>query len=96
MPACPPSPDWPCAVIGTAADLPDRAPAWQLTWEGWRGGVTPVRENARLREDVRRLRFDPGTIEALARKELGLIKPGEVLFIIKNARPAAAAERLSQ
>jgi cell division protein FtsB len=43
-------------------------------------------ENARLREEARRLRSDPATIEALARKELGLIKPGELLFIIKNAK----------
>ena len=42
------------------------------------------RENARLREEARRLREDPRAIEALARKELGLIRPGEVLFIIKD------------
>ena len=41
-------------------------------------------ENARLREDARRLRSDPSAIEALARQELGLIKPGELLFIIKD------------
>jgi hypothetical protein len=41
----------PCAVIGTGDGLPGQAPAWQLTWEGWRGGVTPVGENARLQED---------------------------------------------
>jgi cell division protein FtsB len=46
-------------------------------------------ENARLRDDVRRLLSDPATIEALARQELGLIKPGEILFIIRDARPAA-------
>jgi cell division protein FtsB len=50
-------------------------------------------ENARLREDARRLRTDPGTIEALARQELGLIKPGEMLFIIKDARPAQTTIR---
>ncbi len=50
-------------------------------------------ENARLRDDVRRLRYDPATIEALARKELGLIKPGEMLFIIKDAKPAQASSR---
>ena len=48
-------------------------------------------ENARLRDEARRLRSDPGTIEALARKELGLIKPGELLFIIKNAKAAEAS-----
>ena len=45
-------------------------------------------ENARLRDEARRLRSDPGTIEALARQELGLIKPGEMLFIVKDSRPA--------
>ena len=50
-------------------------------------------ENAGLREDVRRLRYDPATIEALARKELGLIKPGEMLFIVKDARPQPASAR---
>jgi cell division protein FtsB len=41
-------------------------------------------ENARLRDEARRLLADPATIEGLARRELGLIKPGEVLFIIKD------------
>jgi len=48
-------------------------------------------ENARLREEARRLRSDPATIEAVARKELGLIKPGELLFIVKNAKAAEAS-----
>jgi cell division protein FtsB len=43
-------------------------------------------ENARLREEARLLLSDPGTIEALARQELGLIKPGEMLFIIKDVK----------
>lgn len=46
------------------------------------------RENARLREEIRRLKEDPAAIEALARKELGLIRPGEVLFIVKDSAPA--------
>ena len=41
-------------------------------------------ENARLREAGRRLREDPATIEAIAREELGLLRPGEVLFILKD------------
>lgn len=44
-------------------------------------------ENARLREDARRLREDPAAIEEIARRELGLIKPGELLFIVKDVRP---------
>jgi cell division protein FtsB len=47
--------------------------------------LTDVRaENARLREGARRLQEDPATIEDLARRELGLIKPGEKLFIVKD------------
>jgi cell division protein FtsB len=46
-------------------------------------------ENARLREEARRLLSDPATIEALARQELGLIRPGELLFIITDVKPAA-------
>ena len=47
--------------------------------------LTAVRaENARLREEARSLREDATAIEDLARRELGLIKPGEKLFIIKD------------
>ena len=47
-------------------------------------------ENAQMREYVRRLNEDSTLIESLAREELGLIRPGEVLFIIKDAeRPSA-------
>jgi cell division protein FtsB len=45
-------------------------------------------ENQRLREQARRYREDPVTIEELARKDLGLIKPGEKLFIIRDLPPA--------
>jgi cell division protein FtsB len=42
-------------------------------------------ENARLRDMARRLREDPSTIEEIARRELGLIRPGERVFIVKDA-----------
>jgi cell division protein FtsB len=41
-------------------------------------------ENARLRDEVRRLREDPNAIEGIARTELGLIRPGEKAFIVRN------------
>lgn len=44
-------------------------------------------ENARLREQARLLREDADTIERLARERLGLIKPGEKLFILKDVAP---------
>jgi cell division protein FtsB len=45
-------------------------------------------ENARLRDDIRRLKEDPGAIEALAREELGLMREGEVVFIVHDSQPA--------
>lgn len=45
-------------------------------------------DNARLREQARRLREDPSAIEEIARRELGLIKPGERVFIVKDVPPA--------
>ena len=44
-------------------------------------------ENARLREEARRLREDPSAIEEIARRELGLLRPGEKLFIVRDVRP---------
>lgn len=47
-------------------------------------------ENAKLRDSARRLRDDPSAIEEIARRELGLISPGERVFIIKDVQPAKA------
>ncbi len=44
-------------------------------------------ENARLREEARRLREDPAAVEEIARRELGLIRPGEKVFIVKDVAP---------
>jgi cell division protein FtsB len=44
-------------------------------------------ENQQLAAEAERLRNDPRAIEELARKELGLIKPGERLFILKDRAP---------
>lgn len=48
MIASSPGRDWPRAVIGTARS--DARPAWQLTWEGWRGGVVTTDHPVRLDE----------------------------------------------
>ena len=45
------------------------------------------RENGRLRDEIRRLKEDPGAIEALARSELGLMREGEILFIVRDVTP---------
>ena len=47
-------------------------------------------ENARLRNEARQLREDPSTIEEIARRDLGLIRPGEKVFIIKDVAPPAS------
>jgi cell division protein FtsB len=44
------------------------------------------RNNAKLRDEMRRLNEDPATIESVARQQLGLIRPGEVVFILKDAK----------
>ncbi len=41
-------------------------------------------DNARLKDEARRLTNDPVTIEEVARRDLGLIRPGEKLFIVKD------------
>jgi cell division protein FtsB len=46
------------------------------------------RENQQLRDSAKRLREDPTTIESLAREELGLIRQGEVLVVVKDRKPA--------
>ena len=43
------------------------------------------RDNQRLAEAIRRLKHDPKAVEDVAREDLGLIRPGEVVFVIKDA-----------
>jgi cell division protein FtsB len=43
-------------------------------------------ENRRLREEIQRLRSDRGYIERLAREELGMVKPGELVFQFAEAK----------
>lgn len=42
-------------------------------------------QNEELREHARRLREDPAFLEEIARREFGLIRPGERVFIIQPA-----------
>jgi cell division protein FtsB len=42
------------------------------------------RENGELRDMVRRLRNDPLMIESVARAQLGLMRPGEIVVTIRN------------
>jgi cell division protein FtsB len=49
-------------------------------------------ENARLAEEIQRLREDPKAIEDVARRDLGLIRPGEVVFVVKDV-PVKVSDR---
>jgi cell division protein FtsB len=44
-------------------------------------------ENDRLRSEIHRLLEDPNAIESVAREELGLMRDGEVVFILRDAKP---------
>ena len=43
--------------------------------------------NSALAEEVRALRTDPGQVEAIAREDLGLVKPGETVYEFRSAAP---------
>ena len=48
------------------------------------------KDNARMKEEADRLKHDSSALEEAARRQLGLIRPGETLVIVKDAKPAAA------
>lgn len=41
-------------------------------------------ENERLAEEIYLLKNDPSYIERIAREELGMVKPGEVIFYVRK------------
>jgi hypothetical protein len=43
-----PNPEWPSAMIGDADVDLSKLPCWRLTWDGWRGGVVPLRDERHL------------------------------------------------
>lgn len=45
------------------------------------------RQVEELRRRIRRLREDPATLERLAREEMGLVRPGEVVVIFPKSAP---------
>ena len=44
-------------------------------------------ENLRLAEEIQALRTNPRAIERIAREELGLARPGETVFLIRDEPP---------
>ena len=50
-------------------------------------------ENQQMRDEIRRMHEHPAAaMEEAARRELGLIRPGETLVIIRDAHPATTAQ----
>ena len=45
-------------------------------------------DNSRLAGDIGALRRDPAVIERIAREELGLVRPGETVFVIREETSA--------
>jgi len=45
-------------------------------------------ENERLSDLSRRLKDDPAAVEDAARRDLGLVRPGETLVIVRDGKPA--------
>ena len=69
------------AVVGDSGLLATRLASSQEAQLADRIAVLKA-ENDALREHARRLREDPAYIEEVARREFGLIRPGERVFII--------------
>ena len=51
------------------------------------------KENAELSEEVKSLKSDPHKIESIARDELGLAKPGEVIIKIPKSEQNGPSDR---
>jgi cell division protein FtsB len=65
---------------GLAETLRARTQVGQMTAD-----IVKLREeNARLADYARRLETDARTIESVARRELGLIRRGEILVLVKD------------
>jgi cell division protein FtsB len=71
------------AIAGESGFLTMRQARQQ--YEDLARSVAALREeNARLREEIRRLNNDPAAVEEIARRELGLVRPGEKVFIVRD------------
>lgn len=50
-------------------------------------------ENERLKEEVRRLQYEKRYIEEIARKELGMVKEGEIIYQFDLPAPVKENEK---
>jgi cell division protein FtsB len=53
-------------------------------------------DNQELQQAARRLSTDPAALEETARRELGLMKPGETLLVIHDSAPAPSSASASK
>ena len=90
-----------CGLLGVNIIMGDRVPLHSLRLHAEAGSEHRRleqeldrlrRENRRLRGEARGLREDPAAIEAIARRELGLIRPGEIVFLLTD-EPASRRRR---
>jgi len=59
-----------------------------------RGEIARLKaSNERLTEEARALREDPIRIEAIAREDLGLVRPGDVVYEFRGAREGEESSR---
>lgn len=58
------------------------------------GSLARIRlDNQRLQQEAERLREEPAALEETARRELGFLRPGETLVIIRDTRPTPPPAR---
>ena len=75
-PVATPNSDWPMAIIGSAPAQSSRAPAWRLTWQGWRAGVVPLNEGWALNDD-HMLPIAPAVAAAICAAEVFAFHAGD-------------------
>lgn len=68
--------NWPVAVIGSA-EVDAQSTGWRLTWDGWRGGVTPIREAFALAESPNALPLSPALAAAACMAEAFAFHAGD-------------------
>lgn len=75
------------ALVGFALDPKGLRHSWRLLADVQRieaENRSLMEGNERLRVELRRLAGDPAALERAAREELGLVRPGEVVFRLEG------------